>query len=209
MAQLFLVRRPPAYGTPSSAPGTFNFASMSKCSKKLYLQLHRENQDPSSFLLNRNAQEGSGALSNQLLQQMNYQLHLQEQELALRKAQLERAGLSSISVASLGRGPSSPDPLAGAGAGRDRVVPQPPPQPAPETTMEAAGTAEVVFANSSSKGTMASRSTSIETTPSGKVFYFPCRARGMEQGHNFEVRTIYILYFQNFYFQNLYFQYLY
>merc|ERR1711862_715527 len=49
---------------------------------------------------------------------------------------------------------------------------------------------ELVFSNSSIAGIVpvSSRSTSMETTPNGKkVFYFPCRARGMDPGHTFEV----------------------
>merc|ERR1711862_209608 len=48
---------------------------------------------------------------------------------------------------------------------------------------------ELVFSNSSIAGVVpvSSRSTSMETTPNGKkVFYFPCRARGMDPGHTFE-----------------------
>jgi len=140
--------------------------------------LHRQNEDP-SFLLNRNAQEEK----NQLLQQMNFQLHLQEQELALRKSQLERAGLSSMSVASLGMGQSYLNPMASVGPVQDCVEPQ---QQQPENNQEVAGRSELIFANSSIAGITPSRSTSVETTPNGKVFYFPCRARGMDQGHNFD-----------------------
>jgi len=173
----------------SSARDTFSSMNMNNISSHrspgghLDSVLHRQNEDP-SFLLNRNVNEEK----NQLLQQMNFQLHLQEQELALRKSQLERAGLSSMSVASLGMGQSYPNPMGSAGPVRDHVVPQQQQQQQQqlENNQEVLGRSELIFANSSIQGIAASRSTSVETTPSGKVFYFPCRARGMEQGHNFE-----------------------
>jgi len=158
--------------------------------------LLRQNQDP-TFLLNRNESGGSSALSNQLLQQMNYKLHLQEHELALRKSQLERAGLNSLSsplnnlssplgIGSFQNGTSSGLPSNHGLPSNFSFLPSPLNGNIDSDKKIAGRSESLKFANSSISGITPSRSTSVEKTPSGKFFYFPCRARGVDKGHDFD-----------------------
>eukprot|EP00587_Corethron_hystrix_P005573 CAMPEP_0113312410 /NCGR_PEP_ID=MMETSP0010_2-20120614/9260_1 /TAXON_ID=216773 ORGANISM="Corethron hystrix, Strain 308" /NCGR_SAMPLE_ID=MMETSP0010_2 /ASSEMBLY_ACC=CAM_ASM_000155 /LENGTH=458 /DNA_ID=CAMNT_0000168247 /DNA_START=628 /DNA_END=2001 /DNA_ORIENTATION=+ /assembly_acc=CAM_ASM_000155 len=153
--------------------------------------LLRQKTDTSS-LLNRSDLGGSTILSNQLLQNMNYQLQYQQQELALRKSQLKR-GYDEIATARA---------LVSYPEGVSSMVSKPDSKPADQIVSDNTGDVKseqkntassnaqtkLVFANSSIAGIEPSRSTSLDTTPAGngRVFYFPCRARGMEHGHNFE-----------------------
>eukprot|EP00588_Corethron_pennatum_P025836 CAMPEP_0194308490 /NCGR_PEP_ID=MMETSP0171-20130528/5458_1 /TAXON_ID=218684 /ORGANISM="Corethron pennatum, Strain L29A3" /LENGTH=555 /DNA_ID=CAMNT_0039061165 /DNA_START=54 /DNA_END=1721 /DNA_ORIENTATION=- len=179
------------FSTQSVYSSMKNIPSYGSSGGHLDSSLLRKNQDQ-AFLLNRSEQGESSVLSNQLFQQMNYQLRLQEEELALRKSQLERVGLNSSMSSSIGIGSFQNEISSGLPSNLD--LPSDfkfSPFPLHGNTdashnQKTAGRSELIFANSSIAGITPSRSTSVETTPNGKVFYFPCRARGMDQGHNFD-----------------------
>jgi len=175
----------PHFTQPSLCSSINQFSTFGSHSSHIDSSLLLQNKNLSS-LPNCNEAGGSPIFSNQLLQEVNYHLQLQQQNLDFRKSQLERAGLNSVPLSLesyQNKSSSGLSPQCGSSSGLNLSTVSLDTNRVPEINT---GVPDLIFTNSSIAGIVSSRSTSDKSTHNGKVLFFPCRARGMEQAHNFE-----------------------